>query len=485
MRKLILVGLLAFAMVLVGTAYAEVQSVKVSGDLDVKWISQDNFDLKSKQLNNAGPGTASDGPISNDDGASFFLSTAHVTVDADLSDNVKTSVRLLNQRVWDAHSTDETIHLDNAYVVLKEFLYSPLTVIAGRQNLKYGTGFIVGDGILADPEGIFGVTDPGAIHAGGIGGQYSAYNSFDAVRAILDFAPYTIEGVFAKVDETGTASDDENLFGFLVNYKHGQWDAEVEPYWFFKQDESVAGSAGVTPSDQTYRTYPNNYVHTLGLRLAGSPIENLRINAEGAHQAGKIRNDTPNIERTRNAWAATVDGRYTWAKVRWTPVTGLGWVFFSGQAPVASGAALSEAEAIGRTYTAWNSMYRGSFTTYIQDFFAGGDGAGLYTTADINDTSAGTNRNLIYGDVSVKPLEDLTLFTRFTHARFSRSPRSGRSTYAGDELDWKAVYDYTEDVQLGLWGGFFFPGRYYDQPASTIKTHDTAWTVGSSAAVKF
>jgi len=479
MRKLILVGLLAFAVALVGTAYAEVQNVKVSGDIDMKVIAQDNFDLKNKQLNIA-LGTSTVPVVSNDDGASIFLSTVNVNLDADLSDNVSTEVTLRNQRIWDGQSSAVTrAVIKHAYVVLKEFLYSPLTLKIGRQELNYGTGFIVGAGLLADPEAVFSTGVTTGPH-GQIGQQYSDFNSYDAIRAILDFAPWTIEGVYAKINETGVASDDQDLFGALVNYKVGRWDAEVEPYWFYKQNESAAAW---TLSDQTGRTYTTNDVHTVGLRGAASPIENLKINGEIAHQFGKIIATTPRVERTRNAWGATADVRYTWSKVRWTPVTGLGWVFFSGQNPVPNGTGLSDADV--RSYTAWDHMYRGSFATYIQDFLGGNDEVNLYVTADANDTAANTNRHLFYGDASVKPLEDLTVWGRYTHAQFARAPRTGRSTYAGDEVDWKVVYDYTGDVKLSLFGGLFLPGKFYDQPPTAVKSHDTAWTVGSGATVKF
>ncbi len=490
MGRLLLVGLLAFAVALAGTAYAEVQSIKVGGDIDLKAISHNDYDLKLKQKNEPGTTAGTTPLVSNDDNASFFLSTVHLNVDADLTDNVSTHVRLLNQRVWDAHSTtsDDQIDLDNAYVVLKEFLYSPLTVMAGRQDLNYGTGFIVGPGLLADPNGIFAGLDTPAIHAGGIGREHSAYNAYDAIRLILDFAPLTVEGLIAKINETGSVDDDQNLYGVVVNYKLDRWDAEVEPYWFYKSDEAAA----IPVSDSrltgtTARTYDHNRVHTYGLRLAGSPIENLRVNAEGAAQMGEMKDLTTSVkERKREGWGATVDARYNWVAVPWTPQTGIGWVFFSGEDPAQESGAAGIAQLDeGDTFDAWDVMYRGSFTTYIQDFFAGNDGGGLYTTFDGNDTSAGTNRHLLYGDMGITPMEDVNLWARWTQAWFAEDPRLARSSEAGGELDVKATYDYTEDVQLGVWGGWFFPGQYYDQRASNTRGNDVAWTVGGSANVKF
>ncbi|MBI3332729.1 MAG: hypothetical protein HYZ93_01395 [Candidatus Omnitrophica bacterium] len=504
MGRLMLVGLLAFAVALMGTAaYAEVQNIKVGGDIDMKAAMHNNYDLKLKQKNEPGTTGGTTPVVTNDDNANFYLSTVHVTVDADLTDNVAAHVRLVNQRFWDADGANtNNVNIDNAYVVLKEFLYSPLTVMVGRQNLKYGTGFIVGDGLLGDPNGIFTSIGTGASTLTGIGREYSAYNAFDAIRLILDYSPVTIEGLIAKVNETGVTDDDEDLYGVYVSYKtpdFAWWkDGVIEPYWFFKNNESAA----LTASDSsliafTRRLFEVNRVHTFGVRTAGNPMQNLWVNAEIAAQAGEIKDTTgagsapavSNIfERKRHGWAANLEARYNWAHVRWTPTTGGGYVYFSGTGTTGEGSTTSNSVAVfdrTKSFGAWDAMYRGSFTTFIQDFLAGNDAGGLYTTFDGQDTSASTNRHLLYGDFSVKPLEDLTLWLRYTHAWFAHPPRVGRSHDAGYELDAKAVYNYTDDVQLALFGGWFFPGRYYYQPVSSLRGKDLAWTTGGSATVKF
>lgn len=501
MRRLIFVGLLAFAVALVGTAYAEVQSVKVGGDIDIKAFAHHDYDLQRTQRND--PGTKGVTANTFDDDANLILSTVRVKVDADLTDNVSTSVRLLNQRFWDTDldtglgSTNDVV-IDNAYVVLKEFLYSPLTVMVGRQDLKYGTGFIVGPGLLNDPSGVF---SGGAVDVNGAGTEqtqiaqeYSAHNGYDALRVILDYAPITVEGLYSKINETGVASGDtdQTLYGALVNYKFDQWNAEVEPYWFYKHDDDSASPLTVSDaydSALAVRTYETNRVHTVGLRVAGSPVENLQLNGEGAFQTGDMfdsstQQGAPGGDRDRHSWGATVDARYTWAQVPWTPATGIGWVFFQGEET-------SGVNAVGSDkYNAWDAMYRGSFTTYIQDFFAGNDGGGLYVTRESSDTSAATNRHLLYFDVGASPLEDVNLWLRYTHALFDNAPRPGRSTNAGNEVDGKITYDYTEDVQLNLFGGVFLPGTFYDQQPVNPETgrflaNDTAWTFGGGGSVKF
>jgi len=498
MGRLMLVGLLAFAVALTGTAaFAEVQNVKVSGDIDLKALIHNNYDLKLKQKNEPGPGTSGGTTpvVTNDDNASFFLSTAHISVDADLTDNVATHVRLLNQRVWDAAADDEDqVSVDNAYVVLKEFLYSPLTVMVGRQDLEYGTGFIVGPGRLADPNGVFTGLGTG-VHAAGIGAEFSALNSYDAIRLILDYSPVTVEGLISKINETGVTDDDANLYSVYVSYKtpdYNWWkNGVVEPYWIYKDDEaSTLTTNDSRATGTTVRTYDINRVHTFGLRAAGSPMENLAFNAEWAYQLGEIKDiasATEVKERKRNGIGANVDVRYNWVQVPWTPATGVGWVYYSGEsASGESGVATIAQQDSGDTFNAWDPVYRGAFHTYIQDFFTGRDApAGLYTTFDGNDTAATTNRHLLYFDVGLSPLQDVKLWARYTHAWFAHHPRPGRSNNAGDEVDVKATYDYTDDVQLAMWGGWFFPGTYYDQPVSSSRGNDLAWTLGSSAKVKF
>ncbi|MCM8812247.1 MAG: alginate export family protein [Candidatus Omnitrophica bacterium] len=483
MRKLLLVGLLAFAVALAGTAYAEVQNIKVGGDIDLKAISTHNYDLKEKNLNVPGGGAAfQGGAVTNDDNSSFFLSTVRVTVDADLTDNVSAHVRLLNQRIWDAAiSATDQINIDNAYVVLKEFLYSPLTVMVGRQDLNYGTGFIVGPGLLADPNGAFSTVATGS--QGQIGQEHSAYNSYDAIRMILDFAPVTIEGLIAKINETGVSTDDQDLYGVIVNYKVGdEWNSELEPYWFHKNDESAAlsffDSIGTT-------TYDVNRVHTIGLRIASSPVQNLKLNLEGAGQFGELEERTLQLERDREAYAALIEAHYTWADCSWTPTTGFGWVFFSGDEGVNPNTPQANQQQVDDVES-WDQMYRGSFFTYINEFFAGFGGTNLYTTFDTTDTASNTNRHLFYGDLSFMPMEDITVWARYSHIRFDEEPIQGRSSHAGDELDMKVVYAYTEDVDLGLGAGWFIPGQYYeDAPNSNVRGDDLAYTVVGSASVKF
>ncbi|MDP3732047.1 MAG: hypothetical protein Q8R31_03320, partial [Candidatus Omnitrophota bacterium] len=101
-KRLILILALAFVVGIAFTAYAEVQNVKVSGDITVKGVARSDFDLAK---------TNRRGVLVNQNGQdvdSDFLSITRVRVDADLTDNVMATVRLLNERPWNGESNTVT-----------------------------------------------------------------------------------------------------------------------------------------------------------------------------------------------------------------------------------------------------------------------------------------------------------------------------------------------------------------------------------------
>ena len=135
-KRLIIVLALALVVGLTfSAAYAEVQNIKVSGDLNMFGVIRNNFALVR----------GDEGDRHNND-ESFFATQARVRIDADLTDNVSATIRLINERMWDSETTANTdIDLDLAYVTLKEFLYSPLSFTIGRQELMYGNKLILGN----------------------------------------------------------------------------------------------------------------------------------------------------------------------------------------------------------------------------------------------------------------------------------------------------------------------------------------------------
>src|ERR1700733_13466364 len=90
MKKLLVAGLM---LVLASPAFAAIQNVKVSGDITTSWIGDSDLDLgaNSSAIQPAGQKKQS-----------VFLTQTRLRVDADLSDNVSTTVGLINERAWNA-----------------------------------------------------------------------------------------------------------------------------------------------------------------------------------------------------------------------------------------------------------------------------------------------------------------------------------------------------------------------------------------------
>jgi len=521
MRLLTAFCIVALAVAIATPASAAVQSIKISGSVEERAIVLRDFDLKKESLESTiarfeNAGVAGSGLEINDDDDSFVLSTVKVGIDADLTDNVAASIILANQLRWGDAAGVSDIDLNQAYVTLKEFFYSPLTLRIGRQPLLYGQGLIVGPGLLRDPSGAFPqptdtVYDPLAVAnraataiSGPMGAQYSISNYYDAIRATVDLDPWAVDVVYAIINETDTgiagASDDETLTGVNVGYAFGDYNATLEGYYFYNRDEQFNSNLGYgrdvnrqaanTALDGDVpgvgnRVYEENIVHVLGLRGDIEPVDDLTLSGEVAFQLGELMDDTgPNrlgdtLERDREALAANVEGNYTWREVSYQPNLGAGYVFFSGEEAGNSG-----------DFEAWDPMFKGKFFSSIRDYLAGDQTdyrwSNLYITKDEDDTAGNTNSHIVFVDGGLKPLEDLTLKARYLHFWFHERPVDGRNKNIGDEVDASLVYDYTEDVQFNLTGAWFIPGKYYDGAApDTDRSKDLASEVTGSVRVAF
>jgi len=457
MRKVTLVLALAGLVALIAMpAFAEVQNVKVGGELGVRAFLRDNYDLKKSE-------TAASG---NND--LFMMSTVKVDVDADLTDNVSTKVSLVNQRDLETvtSSTSESrINVNEAYVTLKEMLYSPLTLKIGRQPLWYGKGFIIGSTILAGA----GARDPeSSITAQ----EYTAFTGFDAISARLDYEPWGIDLLWAKIDENNTYThDDIDLYGVNVGYKFASYDAEAEAYLFEKNDSSNTTTAG-----------DSNTTDTIGIRGSLVPIADLNVWGELAYQLGDYVNQFNKFDRSALAIDLGVD--YTLVNWTWVPKFGLEYVFYQGDAGETSSTSLAglETHSTG-DYEAWDPMYRGRFFTGIRDFQGGGN---IYNPIDPRDQGSFKNQHAIYLTASVKPWEPVVIDALYGYFLADEEYVKGRDEQIGHEIDLRATYAYTEDVSFNLLAAIFLAGDYFDgETVTASKSDDSASQIVGSMKVAF
>jgi hypothetical protein len=440
-KILIIAGVLLISI----PAFAAVQNVKVSGDISTYGVYQQNRDLTD---------TVATGGDQNE---GFFATITRLRVDADLTDNVAATIRLSNERDWEASTSANTdVDLDLANITLKELFYSPLTLIIGRQDLRYGNALIVGD-----PD--TNAQDP-ADSSLSQAEFLSKRKAFDAIRAILDYDPWTIDLVMAKIQETfgDKINEDETLYGINAAYKFSQYDAEAEGYFFVRNGDADAS----TPVSDAY---------VIGARGSLVPVEGLTLAGELAYQFGDygVPGGT-SPSRDLAAWAADVSGSYTW-NTDYQPTIKLAYCYRSGEESGNSG-----------DYEAWLPLYEDQTNGLIADYLFSGVNNGV-----------NSNANIINLGGSIKPIEDLTLGIDWYHyildekfaAGGTLTPVGGNSGNSyimknddnlGDEIDLTATYDYSEDVQFGLQAGWFLPGDAFSN-----SNDDDALEVIGSVTVSF
>jgi len=447
-------------------AYAGTQSVKISGDLTVRSLFRGDYDFDRNHDEAAASLTALPGgaqmltaPGSND-WENYFMTTTEVQIDADLTDNVSAVIRLVNQRDWNRNTDyadaglgrntyqqnvglglqndDEfNVNIDLAYVELKEFLYSPLTLRVGRQDIWFGKGFIIGRN-QQNPSGT--ISAP----------EYTAIESFDAIRVTLDYDPWTIDGIAAKAQEGNIASEDDvSLFGVNIGYIFDSYNAEMEAYWFWKNDANTIQPTSVKD---------HNTIHTLGMRGSADPIENWTVAVEGALQVGDYVgyvNQANDRSRVGFAVDAGVECRHFKEQYTWKPVIGLEYIFYSGDDETNPN---EIREFYGQYY--WSAQ-------------------GLRTLATGNNPEdSRTNQHQAIVAGSLQPTDSLTFDARYiafwNAEKRSYTLSSGvteeRDGYVGSEVDLELTWDYTEDVSFSLLTAWFLPGDTYEGAADDAAT---------------
>ncbi|OGX12676.1 MAG: hypothetical protein A3I71_03420 [Omnitrophica WOR_2 bacterium RIFCSPLOWO2_02_FULL_63_16] len=472
LRSAVLLGLLLASV----PSYAEVQNVKVGGDVTVRGFYRRNLDLHDESSgegqSNAALAARTGAGLAGLDRESFIMSTIGVNIGADLSENVSAIIRLANERNWDSTTGGDTTDLDisQAYLTLKELFYTPLTVRIGTQPIVWGRGFVLGSNLFPS------VNNTGDDRNSSISAnEFTDFTAFEAIRATLDLSnlgglslPLTADYVFIKTDENDVNSaDDVNIQGVNLSTKLDAASSEVETYFVNKRDR-----ASGTPVNGSFGS-----VSTLGVRGSAQPIQGLYTYGELAYQMGKNGTDPEGFEvvgDSHQAWAANLGGDYTFAEVTGSPKLGLEWRYYSGKQMPNGGVAKG----------GWAAVAPGYFTTALREFQTRNTVVGFYPVDHANITSTGTNQHEVAIYSSFAPLEDLVVSPRLswfvldkgTPSEDGAKPKS----FLGTEWDTNIVYNYTEDVQLGLLYALFAPGHVFRDPADA-----TAQEVVTTVSVKF
>jgi hypothetical protein len=371
-------------------------------------------------------------------------------VDADLSDNVSATVAIINERAWGNYAEDSNgsndIDINLAYVTLREMLYSPLTVVIGRQSFAYGNSFVI------DSAGPNNAADAGGLKD--VAEDLTMATAQDAVRLIFDYNPLTIDVVASKINSnnltgTGYQDDDVDLFGVNANWQLGDdMGTVLESYFWAKYDRGTKNTFGA----ETDRIY------MLGSHASTNLLDGLMLSGELAMQSGNKVYSGSTTSADRNAVAGQLIANYKLpleATKDFSPVLTTSYTYYSGDSNPAD---------LTDDYEAWDPMYENQ------------GGGKIYNT--LFDA---TNCHIVGVRGSIVPMEDLTAAIEWDGLwlakRLADPDGNGLTSLSvlqpdnnditlntdtdkelGNELSFGLTYDYTEDVQIGANYNMFFPG---------------------------
>jgi len=493
MKKLLAAAIM---VVLATPAFAAIQNVKVSGDITTTFVDRNNFDLGVNQgteynYTSGLAGNAGDSGPAGLKHQAVAITQTRLRVDADLSDNVSTTVGILNERAWNAENTptsyhngapisgqfsnttalDTNVQLYLASITLREFLYSPLTLQIGRQDFYYGNGLILGQG---------GVVNQATGNLQYIAQDLSERTTYDGVKATLDYKPLSIDLIYFKNNQlilTGAQNSNlssSDVFGYDASYQLSDpMSTLLETYFFsringhnnntaFDATNTVAsgGNAG-----NAFSTDKNNTLFVPGLRASTNPIKGLNVQGEVAWQLGTqpVINSAgvQNSER-REAMAAQFLATYSLPVLdKYKPSVNASYTYVSGDKNANENYAGDHLTS-AKQFTAWDpfnetqgagTIYRAIFPMSNQEILALGASAN-----PLEDVTTAFTWSSLWAADSYNSQNPLALYQPDGGANLLYPATKKDEKGLGNEYDVNITYNYTEDVTFGLSLGWYVPG---------------------------
>ena len=405
-KKLIVLGIL-MSVSLLGTAFAAVENVKVGGSITAYGVTRSGYDLNH---NNNGA----------KDEISLLASFTDVKFDVDLTEDVLVNAVVRNERVFG--EIDNT-YFSTGYVTLKNLLGYPLTLKIGLQPIVLGSGLLV-----ADPD-----TNQKAAAGSAFGdnkiGDLSPRKSFEGITAVFDLSPASLTLGYVKGGEGDFDEDDDiNVYAANLAYDYGN-NVIGELYYVFKdtQTDFKDPKTGLPTKDD---------VVNIGVRVVASPVDAVTLNGEYCYQYAKDPSVRPD-GNYRSDRALLLGAKYSFLDVTGAPNIGIDYARISEN---------------------WDPMFEGLTPANI-----------------VNALLPNSNVQLIGLTFSSMPVEDLSVKLRYVNLRLTKKisnllknvcpygPYTMNSSKKGlgNEVDLAFVYDYTEDVQIGLNVDYFKPGKAF------------------------
>ncbi|GEM_PF-2220232 len=461
MKKIAVLCVFAIVAFIPTLASAGVKNVQVGGEIDsyLQWSSNyesgeeiGTKDPSTQQVDLSGNALGATNAQTKDE--AFLKTLALIYVSADLDENVNALVSIEADRIWgnggDCNECGLAVELEEAKLTLEEMFGLPIKSVIGRQDITWGEGFVIGDSCPYIEDNISQA-------------QMWKIDAFDAVSVTYDAAPWTLDLMYAKIDEQSINQDteelDDDLFGLNINY--AGWNKQsIDGYLLLEKDANAVSAANISRNVQGL--YGDPYaVGAIGLRAAGDvlPVEGLTYRAEGCYEFGTFAESEGSASKIDlSAFGGYLGAKYEFGGNPYNPFIDGMWVVMSGE-----------------------ETTRGGDMSQFYPFFTS------ETYGEIFKEYAMSNAHIIKLCGGFDPIEPMNISLAFYHYiaeedRYISNDTAKKDDQLGNELDLTVTYNYTDDVIFGLSVAQFFPGDVFGK--STVGADGTTCVTGS-CKVKF
>lgn len=370
---------------------------------------------------------------SNDwDNWSVFRHRTNINLSIELENDISGYIKIANQNYgegltrhsndrWEEDNKSNKIFVDNAYINVDKIFSGPINIRLGRQNLMYGSGFVLFDG-----QSQFAST--------------SIY--FDGVKFTWDINEFgNLDILYFKDEEKkpdNKSKDDITLGGLYLSCKFPVIGQNQDIYMLNRNDEFL---------DKNIILY--------GTRFSDKLECGFDFSAEGAWQSGKF-----NKTVKQNALGGKVDLGYTFNNIFTQPRLFLGFASLSGDDKNTTGTNESWDVFYGGwpqfgDLLAWKYVNLGSLnivSVYDSSYNKGSSTIGEAVYSNFNLLTIGINFQL-FEKFSAK-LSAAQIIINETDNKLNNK--------FGNYFQLNTNYKYSENLSFRLYAGLLQPGEAFD-----------------------
>jgi len=369
---------------------------------------------------------------SNDwDNWSVFRHRTSINLSVKLENNISGYIKIANQNYgegltrlsndrWEEDNKSNKIFVDNAYINIDEIFTFPINVRFGRQNLMYGSGFVLFDG-----QSQFAST--------------SVY--FDGIKLSWDINKHgKLDFLYFKDEERkvdNKSNDDISLRGIYLNYKIPAIGKNQDVYILNRIDESM-----------------NKNIFMYGGRISDKMDCGFDYSLEGAIQNGDFGKSLKH-----NAFGGKFDLGFTFKNIFAQPRVFLNYVSLSGDDKTTSD-----------TNEAWDVYYGGwpQFGDLLAWKYVNLGPLNVISVYDsLYNSGSSTIGEAVYSNFNLMTIGfNFQLFEKLS-AKISVSQilinetDNNLSDQFGNLFQLNANYRYSDNLSFRLYAGLLQPGKTF------------------------